>query len=92
MFKVIFTHHNDDFSKNGRCNYPYGLWGNSFKNSVKTSTYLPIFQQADRKKYLMSFLLIITIFFKNERCDYPYGVTLSKISICFDQIFERVTP
>ena len=25
MFDVIFTHHNDFFSKNGRRDYPYGV-------------------------------------------------------------------
>ena len=40
------------------------LWDNSFGNPIETSTYSPIFRHVNRKRYLMSFLPIITMMFQ----------------------------
>ena len=37
---------------------------NSFENPIDTSTYSPISQHVNRKRYLMSFLPIITMIFQ----------------------------
>ena len=51
------------------------LLGNSFRNPVEVSIYSPIFRHLNQKRYLMSFLPIITMIFEKERRNYSYEVS-----------------